>query len=417
MQISLSGFRKAIRPGLAKASKCLLGCLLIVAPTFAAAQSSRLDSLKNSEKRLQQDLAITKKAREETRNKKDASLAELKLVNQQVQLREQLLNAMGAQISELDQNILITTATIQSLESDMERLKENYGRLMVVTYKALYQKSPSFYMLSSENLTQAYQRSQYFKAISRMQQNQLNLLKRTKAYLTVKKLELEQNKVEKQQVAEKEKEEKERLVVLKEEQKRIFANLKEDELRLNKEIQATESALANLKKVIKSEMDRVITKKGNTTRTKEEIDVVHKLTSTFDQNKGKFPWPIPMPSATITRHFGMQPISGTNAVLDLQGIDITTLPGQQVRAVFAGTVESVMPVPGQGKMVIISHGDYYTVYANMDNVTVKAGSKIESLKPIGTARTEPTSGETKMHFQLYREKVALDPETWLVRKD
>jgi septal ring factor EnvC (AmiA/AmiB activator) len=362
-------------------------------------------------------LALTKRAREETRNKKEASLAELKLVNQQVKLREELIVAMGAQISELDKNILMTTATIQSLESDMARLRENYGRLMVATYKALYQKSPSFYLLSSKNITQAYQRSQYFKAISKMQQSQLDLLKRTKAYLTVKQIELEQSKLEKQRVADQEKVEKERLVVLKEEQKKIFSNLKEDELRLNKEIQATEAALANLKKVIKAEMDRVVTNKGKTPKTKEEADVVHKLTNSFDQNKGRFPWPIPMPNATITRHFGVQPISGTSAVLDVQGIDITTLPGQQVRAVFAGTVESVMPVPGQGKMVILSHGDYYTVYANMENVSVKAGTKIESLKPLGTARTDANSGETKMHFQLYREKIALDPETWLVRKN
>ena len=109
--------------------------------------------------------------------------------------------------------------------------------------------------------------------------------------------------------------------------------------------------------------------------------------------------------------------SGTNAVVDLQGIDITTLPGQAVRTVFGGSVESVMPVPGQGKMVILSHGNYYTVYANMENVSVKAGDKIDGLKTIGTARTDPGTGETKVHFQVYKDRTPMDPETWLVRKN
>ena len=413
-----SASRKTMKSSLALASRlfCILAIWCIFSPR-GYSQHSRLDSLQQAEKRLIQDLALTRKAREETRNKKDASLAELKLVNKQVKLREELLTSMSMQLSELEQNILLTTAAIASLEGDMEKIKESYGRLMVVTYKALYQKSPSFYIMSAENLTQAYQRSQYFKAISKMQQSQMALLKRTQAFLTVKKLELEQNKVEKQRVADQEKLEKERLVTLKEEQKRIFANLKDDELRLNRQIQDTEAALAVLKKAIKGELDRLVTAKKAKPKTIKEEDIINALNSDFVQNKGKFPWPIPMPSATITRHFGVQNISGTNAIVDLQGIDITTLPGQPVRAVFGGTVESVMPVPGQGKMVIVSHGDYYTVYANMENVSVKAATKIDGLKSIGTARTDPASGETKVHFQVYKDRAPLDPEVWLARKN
>lgn len=360
---------------------------------------------------------MTKKAREETRNKKEATLSELKLVNQQVVLREALLKSMREQLSELDQKIFSVRLTIESLENDMERIQENYGKLMVVMYKSISQKSPSFYLLSSQNVGQAYKRSQYFKAITEMQQSQLRLMRRTKSFLAVKKLELEQSKVEKQRVAEEEKIEKERLTAIKTEQKKLYDQLKSNELKLNKEIQDTEAALAALKKAIRAEMDRIVASKTKAPKTKAEEDVIHALTRDFDQNKGKFPWPMPMPNASITRHFGMQSIAGTNAVMDLQGIDMTTMPGQAVRAVFGGKVESVMPVPGQGKMIIVSHGHYYTVYANLENVSVKTGDNVEGLKSIGTARTDPTNGETKIHFQMYRDRTPLDPESWLVRKN
>lgn len=407
--------RPANKPARGITAVVLALCLLL---TLAAhAQSSRLDSLERAQKRLQQDLALTKRAREETRNKKESTLAELRLVNQQVKLREELLSSMRVQLSELDQKIFSVQLTIESLENDMAKAQENYGRLMVVIYKSLSHKSPTFYLISSQSVGQAYQRAQYFKSITQMQDSHMRLLRRTKAFLAVKKLELEQSKVEKQRVAEEEKLEKERLVVIKQEQKKLYDNLKVDELRLNKMIQDTENALAALKKAIRSEMDRIVSNKKKKTVTREEEDIVLSLTRDFDQNKGKFPWPMPMPNATITRHFGVQSISGTNAVVDLQGIDITTLPGQSVRTVFGGSVESVMPVPGQGKMIIISHGNYYTVYANLENVSVKAGDKVEGLKSIGTARTDPGSGETKLHFQVYKDRTPMDPEAWLVHKN
>ena len=76
----------------------------------------------------------------------------------------------------------------------------------------------------------------------------------------------------------------------------------------------------------------------------------------------------------------------------------------------------IMPVMGQGKMVIVSHGTYYTVYANLQSVSVTAGQDLNMLDSIGTARTDPASGETKIHFQVYKDRVPLNPETWLVKK-
>jgi septal ring factor EnvC (AmiA/AmiB activator) len=124
-----------------------------------------------------------------------------------------------------------------------------------------------------------------------------------------------------------------------------------------------------------------------------------------------------MPNASITRHFGKQNVQGSTVQIDVQGIDLTTLPSQAVRSVFAGEVESVMTIPGQGKMVIISHGTFYTVFANLGTVSVKVKDKVSMLSNIGTVRTDPASGESKLYFQMNQDKVALDPELWLVKKN
>jgi septal ring factor EnvC (AmiA/AmiB activator) len=289
---------------------------------------------------------------------------------------------------------------------------------MVATYKALHQKNASFYVMSAKSVTQAYQRMQYFKAIGRMQEAQIRMLRRTKAFLAQKRILLSQQKVEKEQIAVTERLEREKLVVLKDEQKVVYDRFKAEEAKILKELQAKEGERQKLVQEVQKEIDRIrlAKKKKIETAPKPEVDIVKKLDKDFATNKGSLPWPIPMPSASITRHFGKQTLPGSTVEIDALGIDIQTSPGQAVRAIFSGTVESVMSIPGQGKMVIISHGNYYTTFANLATVSVKVGNKVDGLGTIGTARTDPASGETKVYFQLNHDRAAVNPEEWLAKK-
>jgi len=55
------------------------------------------------------------------------------------------------------------------------------------------------------------------------------------------------------------------------------------------------------------------------------------------------------------------------------GIDISTEKGAYVRTVFSGKVSRVMSFPNLNTVVIIRHGEYLTVYSNLEGVTVKTG--------------------------------------------
>lgn len=384
-------------------------------PSFSFAQKSqRLDSLYRAQNQIEKDIRFLTKARDSTRHRKESSLAELQLMHKQVILREQMLKGMAMQVKELDKEIANAEVTIKALEEEIVQVKQNYARLVIATYKALNNKSGAFYVFSSKSLTQSYHRARYFQAISRVRQSQMNLIKRTKAFLAKKKIEMEQRKAEKQKVAVREKLEREKLIVLKEEQKTLYKKLKADEAKFDKDLSNTKKQLIALKNAIKKEIERLASL-ATKDKTDAELDVINKLSTTFVSNKGKFPWPMPMPNATVTRKFGRQSLPG-GIVVDLQGIDITTLPQQKVRAVYGGKVEQIMPVMGQGKMLIVSHGKYYTVYANLAAVDVKVGDQVNTLQSVGTARTDPGTGETKIHFQLYKERTPQNPEHWLVKK-
>ena len=377
----------------------------------ASAQTSpQLDSLRDAKAQILRDLKNLQVARDSATTKKDAILSEISLVSNQIALRAELLATMNREIKQLATEIDEIVANIAALEKELKEIQDEFGRLMIATYKAMHSKSTSFYLLSAKNLSQTYKRMMYFQSISDMQNAQVEEIRAKKAELAKKKHELELRKLEKVAVAQEEKKERSKLVKLKNEQKKLYEELRAQEARIAEQIKAKEKERRAMDKAIALEIERL------TTPEEGEEEDYSALNKVFSKNKGKLPWPMPKSVGTVTRHFGRNTLPGSNTAIDLQGIDITTRQGQSVRAIWAGKVAQVMPVPGQGKIVIVQHGDYYSVYANMKDVTVNAGDEVTMLDILGAARTDASTNETKIHFQLYKGRAAQDPELWLARK-
>ncbi len=90
--------------------------------------------------------------------------------------------------------------------------------------------------------------------------------------------------------------------------------------------------------------------------------------------------------------------------------------GAKARAVFAGTVSVVMKMQGYHTLVMIKHGNYITVYANLVNVTVKKGDKVKTKQNIGTIYTSVKDSKTELHFELWKNKALNNPKPWLAPK-
>ena len=72
-----------------------------------------------------------------------------------------------------------------------------------------------------------------------------------------------------------------------------------------------------------------------------------------------------------------------------------------MRAVFGGKVTSVMVIPGAGKVVMISHGEYRSVYANLQEVFVQKGDQISTKENIGKLLPK-SNGISEAHFEIWK---------------
>jgi septal ring factor EnvC (AmiA/AmiB activator) len=95
------------------------------------------------------------------------------------------------------------------------------------------------------------------------------------------------------------------------------------------------------------------------------------------------------------------------------GIDITSSPGTEVRAVFEGQVTKVFAILGANYTVLIRHGEFLSVYQNLVNVRVKTGDTVLTKEGLGEAFTDEKENVASIHFEVWQERTILNPEEWI----
>lgn len=389
--------------------------LLLLALNLPAQKKSKAQ-LERERIRMEKEIQLTNKLLKETKQVKKQSLNELNLLKKQINLRERLVTSLNEEISTLERDIFRSMDMIDMMHHDLVRLQVEYGEIAWLTYKHQTPVSVMLWLFSSESFFQAYRRLQYFREFSRYRKNQIQIIKRTQVFLTRKTQELNFKRNEKNQLMGKQQSENFKLVVIKKEKDVLVSSLQMKESEYQKSLKEKQKALEKLN----SEIDKMIREsmKANAKKSESgegESDILNPLSGAFERNKGLLPWPLPSNRGLITGEFGVQK-DKDGLEVNNHGIYISTGQNQVVRAIFAGTVTAVKSIPGFGKVVILGHGRYRTVYTNLKEVSVQEGDKIQGLQEIGIVKTDAQTGETELHFQIYRDKVPIDPAEWIAGK-
>lgn len=126
-----------------------------------------------------------------------------------------------------------------------------------------------------------------------------------------------------------------------------------------------------------------------------------------DTKAPRFVWPH---AGKVRRDYSPRGKSGWH-----DGIDLTADKGDAVRAAAAGKVIFAGQGPKEyGLTVIIHHtGRWTTTYSFLDKVTVKDGEAVKQGERIGLAGDTGLATSPQVHFEVRRNRVALDPVDYL----
>ena len=139
-----------------------------------------------------------------------------------------------------------------------------------------------------------------------------------------------------------------------------------------------------------------------------------KLEKDFVSNKGKLPSPVER--GVIVRRYGKQSHPTLKGItIESNGVFYATEENAKARVIFDGKVLAIQVLPGNQKAVLVQHGNYISVYKNLDNVTVNKGDQVSTKQEIGKIHTDKTTGKTILAFVLFKEIHRQNPEEWVFR--
>ena len=378
---------------------------------------------KLEEQRTQALLEIEETSRllNETQKNQKESFAKLNLLVAQEKQFEKLISGINAEIKYADRQINETTTKISRMNGEIEKMKEEYAKLIHHTYKNRGKYNKLIYVLSAKDFNEAHRRLKYFQQYSEYRKKQVAEIRVKQKEMQVLIAQLTTQKIEKEKLLAEQIRESKKLESVKTEINKEVSDLKVNERKLKSQLATQQDKATKLQAQIQKVITEEIRKRNATsTNISDKLTPADRLISdNFKGNRGRLPWPTER--GTITGYFGINPHSlFKNIPVPNNGIDITTVSGAEVRAIFDGVVSSIYAFQGSNLTVFVRHGNYITAYSNLVDVKVKVGEKIKSKQTIGKVYTEKGSNSAILHFEIWEdtgkgEPQKLNPELWISR--
>ena len=388
-----------------------------LAMSFSSYGQSK-NSLEQQRIKLQKEIKEINTLLFQSKKKEKNLLSDLGDLNKRISVRKKLIETIDKETKELSLEISENEKEVTQLQKRLEALKDDYAKMVQHSYKSKAKQNRIMFILSSESFLQAYKRIQYINqyATYRAKQGEeitvetvklQNLNDYLKDQRIEKELLLRENKKESDSIK-KEKISQEGLVKAIKKKEKKYTSLIKKKQREEKEIDR------KIEKLIRDAIAKSNKKsniKGIGFSLTPEAKILEK---SFVANKGKLPAPVKR--GVVVRHFGKQSHPTLKGItIESNGVYYATEKGSNARVVFEGTVLAIQVLPGKKKAVLIQHGNYISVYKNLDNVTVQKGDLVKTKQEIGKIHTDKTTGKTILAFVLFKEIKRENPEEWVYK--
>lgn len=380
------------------------------------------------------------------------TLNELNLLKADIKSHTESIALLTGQLDSIDHELGIVNDSIAYLDGHIKQLKEAYA----ASVKRLAQSqrgdmSKLAFIFASESFSQAYRRMRYLGEFSKWRTRKNEELQAVQHDLDAKRQQLATLQQEKGTAVAKLGSECRQLETKQQQSATLVSKLKKEGASLQAVLREKEKQA----RALDAELDRLIVEEqrrqeeaakaaaakneskttAKSTGGKEtakttpaatgtkssaggtltaEAAAVRKLSGSFESNKGRLLFPV-TGQYKIVRPFGRHRHPDLpNVEIDNSGIDIETTPGANARAVFDGKVSAIFQQPGFNNILMVRHGSYLSIYANLGNILVKNGDTVKAGQALGRIYADPDDGNRSvLHFELRKEKEKLNPTAWV----
>lgn len=385
------------------------------------------------QKDLQKQIAATEKMIANNDQSVISQSRDIKLREDEIGKRRALLVAMHKEIEAIQEEEDSLHRLIGQLTRDYEGKQVKYAAAVRHLFKWRSGYDEWMFVLSADDMVSGLRRLRYLRQYSAWREKEAHELETQRLATESAKQRLALTRADRQEVMGHLESERQKLSQKQRVQEQALATLQKRNKELKSELAIAQKKQREIQNMIqqliaeerrKAEEARkkaeASSKKGggsgsgnaasSTTSGKKNPElayspsVVDELTGSFRQNKGKMPYPVDSNFAFLSHYTQDGNYS----------ITLSTTVGAQACAIFEGTVVRTER-SSEDWTVIISHGEYMSVYSNLSACHVKEGQKVKMRQSIGRVKDDVDGHRAELMFWIYGKSEAENPEAWLKR--
>ncbi|MBF9235766.1 peptidoglycan DD-metalloendopeptidase family protein [Hymenobacter sp. BT683] len=416
----------------------------------------------------------TSKELNQTQEKKKASLGQLNVIKVKLTEKKQVIQGISTQLRGIESNVQQTAQQVLQTQKTLRELKAEYARLLYTASKTANGFNRLMFLFASDSFNQLALRLRYIRQYTEERQRQAARIMGTQQQLHQQLTGLTKQQQRKSSLLNSQLSENKNLLTLKTKEDQMVQQLSQQEQGLRQELEQRRRAVVQLDNLIAQRVREEIARAARAARlaarrqaelaaarrsaaarrpagnassastrsdsdndnasatAAPESDVPETaaeaaadrravrialtpesalLSSSFSGNRGRLPWPVSR--GFISQRFGRHPHPVLkNVTVENRGIDIQTGAGEAVRSCFDGKVLTIANIAGMNTIVMIQHGDFFTVYAKLKSVNVREGQRVSAKEVIGIVATDG-EGTSEVQFQVWHNSSNLNPQNWL----
>ncbi len=406
------------------------------------------NKLENERKAIQQEISRLQSDYNKVKGQKKETLGQLSLLQKKLEVQNSLLSNINKEIRMISDDIYLSTLELNRLQKQMDTLKAQYAKSVVYAYKNRSNYDYLNFIFSANTFNDALRRVTYLKSYRTYREQQVATILDHQKLIEGRKQQLMAKKNQKNSALQNQQQQYKVLDEQKREKDAVASKLKSQEKELSKQLSVKKKRDNQLRGQIAAIVRREIEEakrlaaaeekrrrdaeaaanKNNTATTTPRTTTTtgaapakkpesyltlnegeRKLAASFEKNRGGLPWPVD--NGVVSIPYGTSKVDGLT--FDNPGITISTpSAGTTVKAVFDGEVSAVSNL-GDGMMVMIRHGKYFTVYSNLSSASVSRGTIVRTGQPIGRAAQADDGSGGQVDFMLMNESKNVNPRAWL----
>ncbi|MBW2960201.1 murein hydrolase activator EnvC family protein [Mesonia aestuariivivens] len=393
--------------------------LIVSCSSISFSQSAERKKLEQQRIALRKEINEISSLLVTNKQKQQSVLTQVEDLDKRIRATENLIRVTNQEANLLTKEINANLNKIAKLRKDLEKLKEDYAKMIKKSYKSKSNQSRIMFLFSSENFLQAYKRLQYMKQYTKYRKKQGVEIKQQTELLQKLNEDLVEQRKAKEELLSQNRITQSKLQKDKKQQEELVASIRKKTGDFEKELQQKQKEVSRIDQEIERLIREAIAvenkKKGSTSTSKFELTPEAKeLAANFTANKGKLPWPVK--SGVVAMRFGTHPHPVVkSAKIKSNGVRIETNENEAVRAVFNGKVFKIQAIKGANKAIYVIHGDFLSVYNNLSHINVEVGDELTTNQVIGRVGKSTATGRPTLSFFIYKNTQALDPALWIYK--